>query len=727
MQAFDAPFFGAKYMKATESAPPFAQYDPLPLFRAAVTLEGAVRDGKIAIYSPGFCVCYINGRPVTEDVFTSPVSDYRKNLWYTEYDVTPLLHAGENVVAVIAGNGFLNESFATCWGFHQASWRDAPKCLLALTVNGECILKSGEGFRTSREHSHIVFSHLRSGERWDMRKFDTAWQREGYDDASWERAIACELPEGAVLRPTLCPPVRECESYEPVALTPIEGGCILDFGLTSSGYIDITVKAERDREILFRYAEELDEDLNPRHNGMDDPYFYPESVFMTDGLIASGGVDTFKPHFAFHGFRYVRVEGCTGDEILSVRAHFIHNDVKCTSSLSTGNEILNFIYTAGVRSTLSNLFWAMTDCPTREKFGWLNDAQATVEQALYNFDILPFYDRWYADVLAQMREDGALYGVVPTYGWGDDWGPGCDGFLFELPYRVWLFTGDDAMLRGAIPYFERYLTYLEREMAAGRQFLLADWTGSYNDPRIPYDYVRDFYYLKGAYITALACRLSGKEGPWGEKLKAAKEDYLSRYLAPSGECKIAEQSAVAMLLTPWLCEGDEILGRQLAAIVERDGYRLTTGMVGVQYLYGALSGAGRADLALRIITESEPGYKTWYESGATTLWEHWDGATHGSHNHQMFSGVIAWFYRGLLGIVPREDAPGFERLILRPSFVPSLGFIKAEFMSVRGKIKAEWTSGTDGFLYRVTLPKGIDATFDGVPLHEGENEFFIKA
>ncbi|MBQ2252579.1 MAG: alpha-L-rhamnosidase N-terminal domain-containing protein, partial [Clostridia bacterium] len=227
MVASAAPFFGAKYMKATACAPSFSDYDPLPLFRATVHLHAPVADARMALYSPGFCVCYINGRPVTEDVFTSPVSDYRKNLWYTEYDVTSLLSEGENAVCVIAGNGFLNESFSTCWGFHTASWRDAPKCLLALSVNGDCVLQSGADFRTSREHSHIIFSHLRSGERWDMRKLDSAWLYAGFDDSSWALALVSELPEGAVLRPTLCPPVRECEHYEPVAVTPVDGGCVL--------------------------------------------------------------------------------------------------------------------------------------------------------------------------------------------------------------------------------------------------------------------------------------------------------------------------------------------------------------------------------------------------------------------------------------------------------------------------------------------------------------------
>ncbi len=180
--------------------------------------------------------------------------------------------------------------------------------------------------------------------------------------------------------------------------------------------------------------------------------------------------------------------------------------------------------------------------------------------------------------------------------------------------------------------------------------------------------------------------------------------------------------------TSWFFVGyrdRETIQKQLVAAVIRDERKLTSGMVGVQYLYHALSAAGRADLAYKMITETEPGYRTWFRHGATTLWERWEGEDDGSHNHHMFAGVIAWFYRSLLGIMPSADAPGFEKIELCPSFLEELGFVKGHVATVRGRIEAAWQYENDGFRYTVTLPKGVTAHFHGKPLTAGKNEFFI--
>lgn len=147
----------------------------------------------------------------------------------------------------------------------------------------------------------------------------------------------------------------------------------------------------------------------------------------------------------------------------------------------------------------------------------------------------------------------------------------------------------------------------------------------------------------------------------------------------------------------------------------------------LKYIYDALSECGRADLAYRLLTESTPGYKTWFEHGATTLWECWDGENRGSHNHHMFSGVIAWFYKSLLGIRPIINAPGFTELELCPSFIADIGFVRGYTDTVRGRIEASYTRKNDGFLYSVTLPEGIRASYAGEILHAGENRFFVKA
>jgi alpha-L-rhamnosidase len=160
--------------------------------------------------------------------------------------------------------------------------------------------------------------------------------------------------------------------------------------------------------------------------------------------------------------------------------------------------------------------------------------------------------------------------------------------------------------------------------------------------------------------------------------------------------------------------------------VERDELSLTSGMVGVQYLYHALSACGRGDLAYKMITETEPGYKTWFKHGATTLWERWAGENDESHNHHMFAGIIGWFYRSLLGIEPTEEHAGFTQIDLHPIFLTDLGHVKGSMDTVRGTIEAGWSYQNGNFHYIVTIPEGIEVTFRGNTLKTGENKFVIS-
>jgi alpha-L-rhamnosidase len=721
------PFFNAKYIKAQEAPSAFSLYDPIPLFRKEFELDSEIEMASIFVQSPGFAEYYINGKRITEDVFISAVSDYGKILWYDEYDVTALLRKGKNTVGVIVGNGFFNESFRTPWVYNEAPFRDAPQFLLSLVVNGESVLVSDGSFRASKEHSPIIYSHLRSGEYYDARKADDSWLCVGYDDSDWCPAVEREKPITAQLKRVPCQPVREKEIWRPRSIVPTESGYLVDFGVTMSGYAEVTLKAEAGDEIVFRYTEEVDENLRPKYNRMNAKHFYPESPFHVNKMIASGAWDTFKPKFSYHGFRYVLIEGLReAPSPDSIRAYFIHQDVARRSSFTSGNEVLNYIYEAGIRSTYSNLFWSLTDCPTREKLGWANDAQASVEQALINFDIVPLFRKWFEDLKSSMREDGALPGIIPSSGWGFDAGPICDGLLYELPYRVYLYTGDVSMLMDAIPYFERYSEYLSGMIAKGHTFTYGDWMGYTCSKVVPKDFVRDFYYMKALSVTAFAHKLQGTDvQKWSERYEREREAFLSRYLDTEGRCTIDQQSSLAMLLMTGLYRDRETIQKQLVAAVERDELRLTSGMVGVQYLYHALSECGRADLAYRMITETEPGYRTWWKHGATTLWERWEGEEDGSHNHHMFAGVISWFYRSLLGIEPKESAPAFREIELCPRFVRALGSVSGHMETVRGRIEAAWRFEENGVRYTVTLPEGMEATFRGEKLRVGKNEFFI--
>lgn len=720
-------FADAKYIKAQEKPSDFSLFDPAPLFRKEFS-AGFAKEAKIFVQSPGFARYFINGTDITEDLFISAISNYQKILWYNEYDVTKLIKPGVNTLCVIAGNGFLNESFESAWHYPRAVWRDAPQFLLHLVIDGKTALVSDKSWKCSRD-SHIIFNHIRSGEYWDMRLKNDAPFLSGYDDSHWQEAFEKEIPATARLRPTLCQPVREVESFAPKSIKKTEKGYLFDFGVTMSGYLSVNLTEPRGTEIIFKYTEDLYEDNTPKYNEMNKPYYYPESPFHLNKMIASGSPDSFKPMFSYHGFRYVIIEGLTKEpKPEDVKAHFIHQDISRRSSFESGSEILNFIYDAGIRSTYSNLFWCLTDCPTREKLGWANDAQNSVEQTLINFDILPLYEKWFEDLKSEMREDGSIPGVIPSPNWGYNWGPVCDNLLYDLPYTVYLYTGKSDMLTGSIEYFERYLDYLLKKVNEDHEFILGDWMGYKSNEAVPKEFVRDFYLLKSLKTTCFAYSLSGKENSqWAEEYEKRKAAFMEKYIDQEGKCTANAQTSVSMLIVAGLYLNKKPLEDQLVELTEKAmGQCLQCGMVGIQYLYDALCLCGRADLAFKSLTQSDPGYKSWYELGSTTLWERWDGFTYGSRNHHMYSGVISRFYKYFLGIAPTKAAPAFKKLELNPCFVKDIGFIKGEMQTVKGKIKAGWEYKNGGFEYTVTLPEKIKASFMGKELSVGETRFFVK-
>ena len=232
-------FGNAKYLKAEECAREYSLYDPAPVFRREFDL-GSVEGARITVQSPGTAKYYINGQDITEDLFISAISDYNKILWYNVYDVSSLLRVGKNVISVICGNGFLNESFKSAWFYPDAVWRDAPKFCLSLEVGGERVLISDESWKCSKEDSYVIYNHIRSGEYHDMRKKSDDWMAVGFDDSDWNGVIATDAPDTADFRLTECQPMREFDRIEPQSITETESGYLLDFGVNTSGYLEVS-------------------------------------------------------------------------------------------------------------------------------------------------------------------------------------------------------------------------------------------------------------------------------------------------------------------------------------------------------------------------------------------------------------------------------------------------------------------------------------------------------
>ncbi len=712
--------------------PSYRTNDPAPLFRRRFTL-GAVQSARLSLCALGYGTCWINGQKITEDLLAAPVSNYTKTLWYYTYDVTSLLKEGANVVAVILGNGFYNESLKSSWDFDAAAWRDQPKFALSLEADGETVLVSDESFLFSM-NSPVTFNQLRSGEYFDARLYDEAWTTLDFDDSAWTPAAKDATPPAGELRLCPCPAVREDCVYP--ARSVIQTGdrkYVFDIGQNISGYVRLKVCQKAGDEIVIRYGEQLNEDGTLRLNNMQN--FYMNSPFQTDRFICDGREHEWSPQFVYHGFRYLEVEGLDSPDLSAVSGVFIHQDIERTSSFECSDPLINKLFYMGQMATLSNLFYMPTDCPTREKLGWANDAQSSAEQMLTDFSVADVFRKWIYDIRDAMREDGAMPGIIPTGGWGYHWGNGpvSDGVMFEIPYRVYLHTGDSSLLTDSLPTYRRYLDYLktQEDPADGMvNFGLDDWArpNQGEEPATtPLKLINSALRIKFLRIASLAETLAGnaeKAAALDEEIAERVASYKKTWLNGDGTCAADAQSAVAITVYHNLYDDLKPLAAQLKRLVEEKDFHHRCGMVGLRHLYIALNRCGLQEYACRIITsKGRPAYTEWVDGDGTTLWEKWNDLE--SKNHHMYSDFMSWLMKTPGGI-DHAGTPGFARVRIAPYFLKELSFCRASQKTVRGEVKVAWERAGESVNLTFTVPEGMTAEYEGRDYTAGEYRFTLS-
>ncbi len=708
-------------------AVPFKPEDsPAPMFRKTFSCGAVKKGAKLSVCALGFGYVYINGKKITEDLFTAPFGDYRKTLWYVEYDVTELLQEGENVIAVICGNGWYNENMRTIWGQYKAEWRDLPKVILELSVDEKAVVCTDASWKYNME-SPVIYNELRCGEHFDSRLYEENWNALEYDDADWEAVQVDSNPPKGVFRLCDCEPIRECAMYAPQKMYVVsKDKVIFDFGQNISGYIKLRTNQTAGDKILMRHVESIHDDLTLEYNNMDNPFFYQDTPFQENEFICCGREFVYTPMFVYHGFRYVEVTGLENPSLSNVTAAFVHQNIKRRSHFECSNDLLNWLFNAGILATWSNLFYAPTDCPTREKHGWTNDAQASAEQMLTNFEIEKLFTKWFQDILDAMRADGALPGIVPTPEWGyEDYnGPVADGVLFELPDSMYRYTGDDTLLKMAYPYFVRYLAHLKTVEDENGDMLygLGDWAAP-SDDKLDSVFPNRMLLIKFLRIKLLAeQRLGIATQETQAQLEKEIQIARSKYLTEEGKCVIDKQTAIAMMIYFDVYEELAPLKEQLLALIEKADFHHDCGMLGIRYLYHALSKCGLSDIAFKIITaDGYPSYQLWKDSGATTMLELWTCKE--SQNHHMHSDVMTWMMKYILGIRQAEDSVGFSEVILCPHFFDTLNYAKGYMDTASGCIRVSWERLNTGISIYIDVPQGIKVYYEDRLLAAGHHSF----
>ncbi len=720
-------FENIKFIKPNEKFDP-SRLDYAPMFRKKFNFEGTVGKAVLSVCGLGYGYYYINGEELTPDLFTAPVSNYEKTLWYNRYDVTERINKGENIFAVVLGNGWYNEGVKTAWDYDTAAWRDIPKFILSLEIDGKIVLKSDESWKYTLK-SPSLYNQLREGESFDARLYDKNWKNLDFDDSEWDFAREDDTPPKGVFRECLCEPIRVCGEYEPKSITKVdENKYLFDFGQNMSGIVRLAVKQSSGDKIILQYGECINDKNEIDYKGMENPRFYADKRFQTDEFICSGNEDIWTPLFSYHGFRYILVTGLKNPDKNTLTALFVHEDIERRSSFECSDENLNKLYDMGIMATYSNLFYMPTDCPTREKLGWMNDAQGTAEQMLTNFEVERMYEKWWQDILDAMRDDGMLPGIVPTPGWGYEWGNGpvSEGTLFEIPYRIYLHTGDDSLLKRGLPYFEKYNRYLQGCKNEDGDILygLDDWAAPNDNDKVGAAFINKIFTIKFLKITLLAQKLCGKtDDDTSALLEKEIKETKERYIREDGMCTIEKQTAVAMLIYNDVYDELAPLAKQLKRLVEEKDFHHDCGMVGIRRLYIALNKCGLQDYAYKIITaKGFPSYISWIEAGATTLCETWQMTE--SQNHHMYSDFMSWMMKTIVGIGVNPNYPGFERVEIKPYFFKELTYAKGYCDTVRGRIAVEWKRDGDEIKLKIEAPFAAEVYYDGKKMRSGVN--YIK-
>ncbi len=719
--------FSTAFVQATTAYNTFEAPVAAPYIRRSFT--AAAGEGRLRIAVCGFYELYINGQRCTKGRLAPYISNPDDLVYYDEY--TLALQAGENVIGVWLGNGFQNNPGGYAWEFDKAPYRSAPQLALELTytdaAGGQQVLLSDTSFRTAP--SPLLADDYRFGETYDACRELPGWNEPGFDDSGWQPVIPVRAPRG-VLRRCEAEPILVAEERRPVKIWPEDDGFVYDFGVSDAGVCRLTVNAAAGQQIQLRHAEQL---LDGRFY-LDNCWFpyesrswdYYKHIVHLDTYTCREGEQSYTPTFVYHGFRYVKVTGITAQQATPELLTYVvmHSALRSRGGFACSDETVNKLQEMTHRSDLSNFYYFPTDCPHREKNGWTADAALSSEQVLINFAAENSYREWLRNICLAQNAEGALPGVVPTGGWGFEWGngPAWDSVLACLPYFVYVYRGETAMIRESAHAFMAYLHYLTtRADEDGLLHIgLGDWCPVNRQAPDNYQVPLEFTdTLMGMEIARkMAVMFAAVDMlPQRDFARAVEERFrtaIRTKLVDLSTMTVAGNSQSGQALAIYYHVFTPVEARvafdRLLEMVHAADDHMDVGVLGGRVLFRVLSAYGYSDLALHMITRPDfPSYGNWIARGATTLWEDFFPDTVHSCNHHFWGDISAWFITCLAGIHFNPQEEDVRRVEFRPSFVSALDWAEGWYEAPAGLIRCRWQREGEAIRLQLEVPQGVRA------------------
>lgn len=700
---------------------------PLPIFRHSFTLKKPIARATVYVTGLGQYELKLNGRKVGDEVLTPGWTDYRKTILYNTYDITNLVKSGENAIAIMLGNGMYNvQHYEGRYTKFVGSF-GRPKLIaqlqLRFTDGTQTVLGSDSSWKWMP--GPIVFSSTYGGEDFDARQEPAGWDEPRFDDADWKPAVEVSGP-GGVLTPQQIPAIRVMHIYQPVKPTePQPGVFVYDLGQNFSGWPQITVSGAAGATVRLIPGELLDSSGLVTQRSSGGPAYFSYTLKGT-------GDESWHPRFSYYGFRYVQVEGASSDADASgkpvvheLEGQFVHSSAPAVGTFSTSDELFNRIHGLIDAAIRSNMQSVLTDCPHREKLGWLEESHLLGAAIMYNFDVSRLYQKIAHDMSDSQVTDGLVPDIAPEYvtferGFRDspEWGSAA---VLD-PWIAYQFYGDRQTLAAHYGVMRRYVDYLSSRAQGGIiSYGLGDWydigPGRPGESKLT---------SRGVTATAIYCldltvlsktaKLLKRENDaqrYAELAASVRKAFNAKlFHSDTSEYDTGSQTANAMPLAVGLVPEDRRAAvlANLVRDIRKHNNHVTAGDVGFHFVVQALTEGGRSDVLYDMLSRTDsPSYGYQLAQGATTLTEAWDTDPRSSQDHFMLGHAEEWFYRGLAGIDFDLSRPAGEQIEIHPAVVGNIQSVEATYRSVLGPIASSWQRRNGALEMGVSIPANATA------------------
>jgi len=708
----------------------------LPQFRKSFEVTKSIKNATAFISGLGNFDLHLNGQKVGDHFLDPGWTNYEKYVYYITFNITNLLAKNSNVVGMMLGNGFYNVPPGRYRKADLVTMHGLPKMICKVLIEYEDgtsqVINSDSTWKVTR--SPITYGTVYGGEDYDATMEKEGWDNVGFNDSGWQQAAIVKGNND--LRSQRIDPNKIMEILKPVKIfITQQGKWVYDLGQNASGIVQLAVQGKTGKIVRVVPGELLDIDGAVTQRATGSPYYF---TYKLKGK----GIETWQPQFSYYGFRYVQLEGgvpegqMNPDSLPVVKALtglHTRNSAERIGNFWCSNELFNKTYTLINWGIKSNMASVITDCPHREKLGWLEQTHLMGASIQYNYDIARTFTKTINDMKSCQLDNGLVPSIAPEYCIFNDrngqpnmfrTSPEWGSAYIILPWYMYQWYGDQRLLAENYDGMKKYMEYLEEKANNNDiiSFGLGDWydlgpqhPGPSQLTSLGVTGTATWYY--DVNIMTNIAKLLGKKDDVAKYSKLSKEiknAFNQTYFKKDSFLYDRNsQTANAMAIYMGLVEPqnkDKVLNSLVKDIRGRNN-ALTAGDIGYRYVLRVLEDAGKSDVIFDMNSRTDvPGYGYQIKQGATALTESWQALRNVSNNHLMLGHLMEWFYSGLAGIGQEDNSVAYKNIVIKPEIVGDINEAKASFMSPYGIIKSEWKKQGGTFGLNVEIPANTAAT-----------------